>query len=236
MSLSGRSVPTRRALDLTPAFRLHEDRLLLSSRNNQTFAASGRAARLRRHVEGDSGFLDIKTAKTQLHHATLAGVEGRETVEGLVQGKDVDRRLGARDQMLVHRHVHRVPSPFRSLARTSDVDQDSPHQLGADCEEMCPTRPADSPNVDETDVQLVDETGRLKGGVRLFAGHVVVGQRMEFPVDERNQFVSRALLASSPGEPSPGVDVSGVSKTAAHPKSASRSTAFVWVGSGYHTR
>jgi hypothetical protein len=64
----------------------------------------------------------------------------------------------------------------------------------------------------------------------------VVGQRMEFPVDERNQFVSRALLASSPGEPSPGVDVSGVSKTAAHPKSASRSTAFVWVGSGYHTR
>jgi hypothetical protein len=64
---------------------------------------------------------------------------------------------------------------------------------------MCPTRPADSPDVDETDVQLVDETGRLKGGVRLFAGHVVVGEPMELPVDERDQSVSRALVASSPG-------------------------------------
>ena len=52
---------------------------------------------------------------------------------------------------------------------------------------------------DEPDVQLVDESGCLKGGVRLFAGHVVVGQRVELSVDERYQSVARALVASSPG-------------------------------------
>jgi hypothetical protein len=64
---------------------------------------------------------------------------------------------------------------------------------------MGPTRPADSPNVDEPDVQLVDESRRLKGGVRLFAGHVVVGEGVELSVDERYQSVARAFVTLSPG-------------------------------------
>lgn len=88
--------------------------------------------------------------------------------------------------------------PLCRSARASHVNQDSPHQLGADREEMRPTRPAGSPNVDEPDIQLVDESGRLKRGARLFAGHVVVGESMELSVDERYQPVARAFIAGSP--------------------------------------
>src|SRR5262245_58701444 len=101
--------------------------------------------------------------------------------------------------MLVHWHVDYLTPSLRRLARASDIDQDPPHQLGADCEEMGPARPADSPNIDEPDVQLVDEGRRLKCGIRLFAGHVVVGESVEFSVDERYQSVARALVASRPG-------------------------------------
>src|SRR5687767_224304 len=79
--------------------------------------------RLGRDVQSGSRFRDIKTAKeTKFHDTTLPGVEGCKSLESAVQGKDVDWWLWARDRVLVHRHVHRVPSPLRRLTRTSHID------------------------------------------------------------------------------------------------------------------
>ena len=88
--------------------------------------------------------------------------------------------------------------PLCRSARASHVNQDSPHQLGADREEMGPIRPTHSPNVDEADVQLVDEGRRLKSAVRLFAGHVMVGEAVELFVDNRNQLVACRAVARGP--------------------------------------
>ena len=50
---------------------------------------------------------------------------------------------------------------LKSLA-ADDVNQDPPHQLSSNGEEMSAVLPADASGVDEPDVRLVDERGRLQ--------------------------------------------------------------------------
>ncbi len=79
------------------------------------------------------------------------------------------------------------------------VDQDPPHRLRGDREEVPAVLPLDSGLVDQPEVGLVDERGRLQRLVRPFAAELAPGDRAQLAVDPRHQALGRAVLAARPG-------------------------------------
>ena len=78
--------------------------------------------------------------------------------------------------MLIDWDQYGVSTTFEGLTGPGKIDQNTPHQLAADSKEMGPIFPRNSPNVDETKVELVDQSRRLESAVPLFRGHVTAGE------------------------------------------------------------
>ena len=63
--------------------------------------------------------------------------------------------------------------------------------------------PLDVLGVDQPEIRLVHERGRLKAVVCPFVAHVPLGDAVELPVYERNEAIERALVAPSPSDKQP---------------------------------
>ncbi|HEY0283980.1 MAG TPA: hypothetical protein VGC23_01225, partial [Vicinamibacterales bacterium] len=58
--------------------------------------------------------------------------------------------------------------------------------------------PIDVLDIDQAQVHLVDERGRLQAVTRPFAGHAPARDTAQLGVDDRNQPIERRLVALSP--------------------------------------
>jgi len=82
------------------------------------------------------------------------------------------------------------------LARV--VDQDAPHHLRGDAEELRAALPGDAILPDQPEVRFVDQCGGLQRVVRPLAAEVRHGAPSQFPVDEREQIVARLKVSVTP--------------------------------------
>ena len=79
---------------------------------------------------------------------------------------------------------------------TRIVDEDAAHQASGDGEEVRTVLPIDPALVDQLQVDLVDERGRLRRAVRPLAGEMACGNDVQLVVDERDEPVQ--CLAAAP--------------------------------------
>ena len=88
-------------------------------------------------------------------------------------GRDV-RRFRQRDVQL-------TAAALRAIARAREVDEDPPHDLRRDAEEVRAVLPADVFPVDQPQVGLVDERGGLQDVARPLAGHASRREAAQLP-------------------------------------------------------
>jgi hypothetical protein len=77
------------------------------------------------------------------------------------------------------------------------VDQNSTHERRGHGQEVRPIRPIGAPLIDQPQVRLVNQRGRLKGMIGSFVSQLPCGERSQFAVDEWPQCVRSALLAGA---------------------------------------
>jgi hypothetical protein len=80
------------------------------------------------------------------------------------------------------------------------VHEDAAHHASGHGEEMRAVVPRDVFRVDQPQVRLVDERGRLEAVTRALVTHVPPRELMELSVDERNQLLEGTLVALPPSE------------------------------------
>ena len=78
------------------------------------------------------------------------------------------------------------------------IDQDAPHGLRGDAEEMRAILPADCPLIDELYEGFVDERRRLQCVVTSLASEVAGGQPLQFGVDLRQESVECVFAPVAP--------------------------------------
>jgi hypothetical protein len=78
------------------------------------------------------------------------------------------------------------------------IDEDAPHHLGRDPEEVRAVLPGDVALSGEPHVGLVDQCRRLEGVVRTLLAQVGGGEPAQLSVHERHQLLERLSVAPSP--------------------------------------
>ena len=106
--------------------------------------------------------------------------------------RDEERR---RCQSLVERRMFAPGSTLAGLARPGEVHEDSPHQTRREREEVRPVLPGDGARVDQPQIALVHEAGRLQRVMGTFPAHEA---RAVARSSASTRGVSAASAASSP--------------------------------------
>jgi hypothetical protein len=150
-----------------------------------------------RNAQDVGGLLDGETAEeSQLDDAALLRVESLQGGEGFVQRDGIDvNRLGRR-KALDERDPSHCASTFGSFPPPRVVDEDPPHQLRGDREEMRPVLPLHVTLIDQLQIRLVHKRRGLQRVVRALAPEVPPGQRLQFGVDHGHHSVEGFLVAS----------------------------------------
>ena len=78
------------------------------------------------------------------------------------------------------------------------VDQNLPHKLGGNREEMGAVLPFRQVLLSQTHVSLVNQCGALQGVVGTFPLKIASGDPVEFAVDERHQCIERGFIPAPP--------------------------------------
>jgi hypothetical protein len=89
--------------------------------------------------------------------------------------------------------VSALPHPMPRV-----VDEDAPHQLRGDAEEVAAVLPVDLALVEQPQIRLVDHRGDLQAIVAPFTIQLARGQRPQLVVDERHEAVEGLLAAVLP--------------------------------------
>src|SRR5207253_11147176 len=105
--------------------------------------------------------------------------------------------------------------------RAREIDEDAAHQPRRHGEEMCAVLPVDLADIDQTDVRLVDERGRLQRMSGSFVSHVPPGDAAQLVMDERNQLLQCGLIAVAPVDQQPGDLVRGAGRVDYHTRTRS---------------
>ena len=157
-----RTPRSKRSRTSLPALRRHARS---SSRKSQAFAE--RKSRLTEdgEVSRTSAVSSIvrPPKKRSSTICACAPSSALSRVEGLVERQDVDlaRRLGRGDGD-VQRHLLDLAAPLLGAAAAGVVDQDPAHRLRGDREEVTAVLPGDPRLIDEPEVRLVHDRGRLQ--------------------------------------------------------------------------
>src|SRR5262245_5018139 len=99
---------------------------------------------------------------------------------------------------IVERDALGVASSLGGPARFGVADQDLAHQPRRGAEEMSAVLPIYVALVYQPQKCLVNQSRRLERMAGALATHVAARHTAQFAVDERRQFISRALIASIP--------------------------------------
>src|ERR1700682_4374089 len=109
----------------------------------------------RRRAQCFRGLLDREPAKeSHLDDARELRIEGREASQGIVEGLDVDRVAGGRDQSGIEGDAHLIAAALRGPARPRPLDQDLPHRPRGDAEKVRPALPGELRVLQEPEVHI----------------------------------------------------------------------------------
>ena len=108
-------------------------------------------------------FLDRHPAEVaQLDHAGMALVEAGQSLERLVEREHVDRRRRHGRDEVVQGEPHGATAPLARGACARVLDQDLPHRMGGDAEEMRAVLERQRRVLEQPQIRLVHERGRLE--------------------------------------------------------------------------
>ena len=131
-------------------------------------------------------------------HATQRLVEGHEVdgiVDGVVDAGDVDLRERDRPLPAAVSLAAEPPGP---------LDQDPAHRQGRGPEEVSLVLPRRTAVTDEAKVDLMHESGRLKGLARSLAFQALRRQLPQLLIDQRQQLIGSVTVARSDRPEKPG--------------------------------
>ena len=152
----------------------------------------------RRNLEHHRRLLDREAAeKAHLDDLDLSGVDAGESVQGIIESDEVDGRVVAHDGGFVQRDMLDAASTFEVVPSRS-LHENATHQLRRDGEEVRSILPPHPLVVDQPDVGLIDQRGRLEAVVGSLAPHVPVGEPTEFGIHDGRQRVERSVVPVAP--------------------------------------
>jgi len=131
--------------------------------------------------------------KTQLHDAPLLGIQRFELAERAIEGEGLDRvDQGSRLlHCVLQLDVDNAGATFVGKLAPRVVDQDPPHHLRGDREEVPAVVPVDLALSEQLDVRLVHHGGRLHPVVSPFVRQLPGCEHPQLVVDNRHQPVER---------------------------------------------
>jgi hypothetical protein len=112
--------------------------------------------------------------------------------------EDLLRAGVGHDRDILQRDVRDAAAALGSLAAASMVDQHVPHHLRGHREEVRARLPADVLLIDQPQVRLVHERGRLEKGAGCLTPHVTAGQAVELLVYEGDETIEGGRIAAAP--------------------------------------
>ena len=162
--------------------------------------------RRRREAEHARSFLDGQTAEVaQFHDVPLLAIELGEFIQGIVERDQVCTRCPVRQALIQRDSI--APVALGSLSATCRLDQDLPHQRGADSQEMLAVLELVGTLLCEAQVGLVHQCRALKGVIRAFPAQVITRQVSKLVIDKRKGSAQRRFITGLPvcQQPTEGV-------------------------------
>ena len=166
-------------LDAFPAFRRHQSDRLASPAAATTFAS--RQSRMT---------VSAETFSTDAVSSTLNPPKNRSSMTRLLRSSNFASassasssatkscsRLAGDDERLVEGDLHRTAAAFLRVARARVIDQDAAHHARRDREEVRAILPRDGRSVDQPDIRLVDQRGRLQAVAHALSRHAACAMR-----------------------------------------------------------
>lgn len=143
--------------------------------------------RNRRHADHGGGLFDGEPAEEpQFHELALAWIQLRQPLKRRIQRQDVDvERVGLRIAV-PKRHPHVSPA-LEGVMRPRVVDEDPPHDVCRNREELRPILPSDLTLVNDPEVGLVDQRRRGHRVVRAFPLKIATRQPTQLAVNRLDQ-------------------------------------------------
>ena len=118
-----------------------------------------------RHSQGGRGLVDGQAAEEpQFDDAGLIGVQLFELLERPVEIERIDGvdSPAGRGQGVIEVEWQAPTTSLLPEVTAGVVDEDAPHQLGGDGEEVASVLPVDGPLAEQLQVRLIDDSGGLK--------------------------------------------------------------------------
>ena len=156
--------------------------------------------RFRRNSQYLGGLLDAQSAKeAQFDDTSFAGINFSQRVEGIIKCHELFRTTASQIRELVEIHPLGAAASFGRQSAACPVQQNMPHDLGGDCEEMGTVLPINILDVDQLQVGLVDQGGCLQGVPGALVPQLVPGDALQGAIDARRQLLKSVSVASRPG-------------------------------------
>ena len=152
-----------------------------------------------RNFEDFGSLLDAEPGeKTQFHHLRFSLIEPGERVQRVIQGNQLAGAASSAIRDLIEIQAGSASSSFRGDAPPSFVEQNMPHNLRGDGVEMCAMLPIDIADVDQFQVSLMDEVGRLDGLARTLVLYEIAGNPAELVINAWRKTFERATVTGGP--------------------------------------
>jgi hypothetical protein len=143
--------------------------------------------RVRRDLERLGGLFRADAAiETQLYHSASSRVHGGKRLESVVEGQQLLTAIARRVQGFFPRAAgSRRAATLSGAVTVRVINQDAPHQLRGQGEELRAILPTDTRSGTEPQPRLIDQGRGLEGAAWALLAHVTVGEAMELVMDER---------------------------------------------------
>ena len=130
-----------------------------------------------RNIKYAGDFLVVQAAEvTQFHNLAAPWIHFRQTFQSFVESNHF-RSGQTRDRgSFVERNLLRAAAAFGVRVTARVIDQNTPHNLRRDGEEVRTIGPMHVPLIDETNVSLVNQRGSLQRVILPFPAHVTAGK------------------------------------------------------------
>ena len=143
--------------------------------------------------------LVVETAKvSQLDYLAASWISLSEALERFVQTHQFAALIRNDCSNFLERNLLRAAASLRVTVSSRVIDQDAPHDLGGDREEMRVICPVHILLIDHTDVSFIYQGSGLKCVIFPLPAHVTAGEAVEFVVDQRIQLIQSGLVPFAP--------------------------------------
>ena len=143
--------------------------------------------------------LVVETAKvSQFNYLAASWISLGQALQCFVQTHQFTPRVGSKCCHFLQRDLLRAATALRVRVTTRVIDQDAPHYLRRDREEVRTIRPVHILLINQANVGFIYKGSGLKCVVFSFPDHVTASQAVEFVVDQRVQLVQSGLVPFAP--------------------------------------